>query len=395
MRTLIGTLTLCAMALPAQAQYGGGTGDPNDPYLIYTAKQMNEIGAHPEHWGDHFRLMADIDLGDYAPNKFNLIGTHDPFTGVFDGNRHSISNFHLRETDACPLWRGLFCMVADPNARIMNLELIDPNLTGQAHIGPVVGWLEEGTVTNCHVTGGNVSGRYPRTPTDAGGLVGFGGNGIITHCTSSAQVTGESGVGGLVGKCFGCVIESCRATGDVTGDMDVGGLVGSTHASIASSCATGKVLGNWEVGGLAGSCVGPVTNCYATGSVTSEWWSGGLIGRLWTGASVTNCYATGKITDWPDEYDTAPSTPGGLLNRGADELSGCFWDVQTSERTVSAGGTGLTTAAMQRAQTFLEAGWDFIGEAENGTEDIWWIDEGVDYPRLWWELEESDPEATP
>ena len=32
--------------LPAQAQYGGGTGEPNDPYLIYTAEQMNKIGAN-------------------------------------------------------------------------------------------------------------------------------------------------------------------------------------------------------------------------------------------------------------------------------------------------------------------------------------------------------------
>jgi len=47
---------------------------------------------------------------------------------------------------------------------------------------------------------------------------------------------------------------------------------------------------------------------------------------------------------------------------------------------------GLTTAEMQMASTFLDAGWDFVGEIENGTEDIWWIDEGKDYPRLWWEL---------
>jgi len=38
--------------------------------------------------------------------------------------------------------------------------------------------------------------------------------------------------------------------------------------------------------------------------------------------------------------------------------------------------------------TFLEAGWDFVGETDNGTEDIWWIDEGKDYPRLWWERSE-------
>ena len=41
---------------------------------------------------------------------------------------------------------------------------------------------------------------------------------------------------------------------------------------------------------------------------------------------------------------------------------------------------------MQTASTFLEAGWDFVNETANGTEDIWWIDEGQDYPRLWWEM---------
>jgi hypothetical protein len=47
------------------------------------------------------------------------------------------------------------------------------------------------------------------------------------------------------------------------------------------------------------------------------------------------------------------------------------------------------TVDMQTAQTFLEAGWDFIGEAANGTDEIWWILEGKDYPRLWWELSEA------
>jgi hypothetical protein len=41
---------------------------------------------------------------------------------------------------------------------------------------------------------------------------------------------------------------------------------------------------------------------------------------------------------------------------------------------------------MQRAVTFITAGWVFFYETANGTEDIWWIDEGQDYPHLWWEL---------
>jgi hypothetical protein len=40
---------------------------------------------------------------------------------------------------------------------------------------------------------------------------------------------------------------------------------------------------------------------------------------------------------------------------------------------------------MQMVSTFLEAGRDFVRETANGTEDIWWILNGRDYPRLAWE----------
>jgi hypothetical protein len=42
---------------------------------------------------------------------------------------------------------------------------------------------------------------------------------------------------------------------------------------------------------------------------------------------------------------------------------------------------------MQRASTFIDAGWDFAGEIANGTEDIWGIDERRDYPRFTWGFE--------
>jgi len=38
---------------------------------------------------------------------------------------------------------------------------------------------------------------------------------------------------------------------------------------------------------------------------------------------------------------------------------------------------------ISRSNAFLEAGWDFVDETISGTEDIWWILEGQDYPRLW------------
>jgi len=71
-------------------------------------------------------------------------------------------------------------------------------------------------------------------------------------------------------------------------------------------------------------------------------------------------------------------------NAGGSILSS-LWDLRTSGQITSAGGIGKTTAEMQTAKTFLDAGWDFVDEMVNGTEDIWWILEGQDYPRLSWE----------
>jgi len=43
------------------------------------------------------------------------------------------------------------------------------------------------------------------------------------------------------------------------------------------------------------------------------------------------------------------------------------------------------TAAEMHPAALRLAGWDFGGETANGMQDIWWILEGKDYPRLWWE----------
>jgi hypothetical protein len=93
-----------------------------------------------------------------------------------------------------------------------------------------------------------------------------------------------------------------------------------------------------------------VTYCYSTGAVNGSYRVGGLVGFSWVECATAS-----------------------------------FWDTQTSGQATSAGGIGKTTAEMQTAATFLDAGWDFVGEVANGTEDLWWILEGKDYPRLWWQ----------
>ena len=276
-----------------------GSGEPNDPYLIYTAEELNLIALFPCEFNSNFKLMTDIDLSIYTGREFSIIGlrTRDggyPFTGVFDGNGYRILNFTYRAENMSV---GLFGCVSDPNAEIRNLGLINPHIdVNNGPGGALVGSLGGGRLVNCYVQGGFISGGYA-----AGGLVGAGGGGGISNCYSSCSVLGDGDVGGLVGYNQGwygfTTILNCYSTGMVTGGVSVGGLVGSGGAGITSS----------------------------------------------------------------------------------------FWDIETSGQTTSAGGTGLITVGMQIARVFLEAGWDFIDETDNGIEDIWWIEEGQDYPKLWWE----------
>ncbi len=128
---------------------------------------------------------------------------------------------------------------------------------------------------------------------------------------------------------------------------------------------------------LAGANTGgTISACYSTGSVSSKDYAGGLVGFNYSG-SISGCYSTGWVSRSNDV--------GGLAGSSDNKISACFWDTQTSGQTSSAGGTGKTTAQMQTAKTFVDARWDFVGETSNGTEDVWWIFEGKDYPHLWWE----------
>lgn len=227
----------CLFCLPVQANYGGGSGTAEDPYLIYTAEQINEIGTNANDWTKHFRLMADIDLGAYTGTDFNIIGywrafdDRKAFTGVFDGNSKRI--LHFSYTSADRGYVGIFGYVAGASARIENLGLVGPNVkAGQwDEVGALVGGLEEGIIARCYVKGGSVSGDYA-----VGGLVGTNWRGSIANCYSTTSVSGSGrDIGGLVGNNLGTIIW-CYAAGSVTGAADVGGLVGRGTVGTSAGC---------------------------------------------------------------------------------------------------------------------------------------------------------------
>ncbi|MBP7049469.1 MAG: hypothetical protein KBE65_00475 [Phycisphaerae bacterium] len=397
--------------VPIDWPYATGEGTQEIPYRVSTPEELVLVGWFPSQWDKFFELATDIDMDTYAGTLFTIGNSGTPFRGVFDGNNCTIYHFHYRTEDLD--YAGLFGRIADPNAEIRNLTLIEPNVTaGQAsHVGSLAGYLVEGTVTDCDVRGGHVSGRD-----DVGGLIGRNGNmdsprdacALVRNCRCTSEVTGDGGVGGLVGTheagtLMGCssgssvsgtgsvgglaglnwrgIITHCCASATVRGGGGVGGLVGHTNllaSAIRDSYATGVVTGEASVGGLIGSNGGTTANCYAIGVVTGEASVGGLIGT--NRGTAANCYATGVVV--------GTQKVGGLTGEEQTYANTIcsFWDIETTGQTESAAGIGLTTAAMKTASTFLDAGWDFIGETANGDEDVWWILDGQDYPRLYWEL---------
>jgi hypothetical protein len=462
-------LCVLFLTLPVRAQYGGGSGTAEDPYLISTAEQMNAIGANLGDWDRHFKLMADIDLSIYTGTDFNIIGygLFPAFTGVFDGNGHTISNFTYTSTDLPCI--GIFGYVDGLDARISNLELIDPNIDGGtgAGVGSLAGWIDLGTVTNCHVVGGSVIGKQL-----VGGLIGT--SSVITDCYAvGGHVIAEGSAGCLVG-CNGVSMIDCYATGNITGSYRVGGLVGSnhggivdcySHASVEGRDAVGGLVGyNWgnlkccsstysvtgtnstgglvgenrgsvincycscaldaqdwvgglvgindgvitasyssvgingrnEVGGLVGynSDNGEIVNCYAKGDVAGQWQVGGLVGNNATGGGHGGGLSSGTIRNcYSVTFVSGDQNVGGLIGYfGKDGVSGSFWDIEASGQTTSDGGMGKTTLEMQDPNTFIDAGWDFVG-APGNPGDTWAVPEGGGYPVLWWQV--SPPPELP
>jgi hypothetical protein len=288
--------------------------------------------------GGSYILMDDLDsttagYEELASSRANEgkgwrpIGTYDDqFTGSFDGQGYKIRDLFINRADESGV--GLFCDVASDGGIIKYIGVVNVTVTGNSSVG---------------------------------GLVG-GNSGTVRNSYSAGSVTGSEYIGGLVGYSTGTVSNS-YSRGNVTGtgrsqSLSVGGLVGLNTGTVSNAHSSANVTGTGEqqslyVGGLVGGNTGTVSNSYSSGNVTGERWS---------------------------------SYVGGLVGGNTGTVSNSFWDIETSGRATSAGGTGKTTAEMKSVATF--AGWNIMTVANPTTRNpsyIWNIVEGQTYPFLRWE----------
>jgi len=396
---VVAGLVFCSLS--SAFAYSGGSGTAGDPYQIATKADLLALAAATTDYSKYFILTANINMQGQvftraiiAADTSSSVGFQGTaFTGTFDGNGHKITNFTINGGSNYCL--GLFGYIYTGGS-VKNLGLENCTVSGGSgsyYAGGLVGFNYGGSISNCYSTGVVSGYSY------VGGLVGVNYyNGSISNCYSTGAVSGGYDyVGGLVGYNYGGgSIINCYSTGAVSGYYDVGGLVGQNHSSISNCYSTGVVSGSgYSVGGLVGLNSGSIINCYSTGTVSGSYYVGGLVGYNYGGgSSIINCYSMGTVSG--SQY------VGGLVGRNSGSVGSSFWDTQTSGQITSNGGTGKTTAQMKTLSTFTDAGWDFLGETINGTEDTWRMCvNGLYYPKLSWQFPPGDfvcpdgPDARP
>lgn len=222
----------------------GGDGSMEYPYILSTVADMkamkDKLSADEK---VYFRMANDIDMAevdDWTPLNF---ASPYEFAIDFDGDGHTIDNFHVTDIGTYPSFFGV--------------------LNGYCH---------DVTFTNAVIECGADSG--------CGILGGYAGSNAIhadvarVHVHGSVTMTGnKTGVGGMFGCLGNATIEACSADVDVwSGKNYVGGLFGYSKKAQVSNCWTaGSVRGDQRVGGIGGGINGDgdaIINCY---SVAQLW----------------------------------------------------------------------------------------------------------------------------
>ncbi|OXR49657.1 hypothetical protein PuT2_07710 [Pusillimonas sp. T2] len=296
-----------------------------------------------------FVLGADIDARatsgwDSGAGFMPLGNFTTKFTGSFDGLGHVIDGLRINRE---AYYVGLFGYISGTSTVISNVGVTSANVTGTSYTGILAGMVVDSKVINVYSTG-SVAG-WERV----GGLVGSAQTssmGSIIGAYSRANLSTDSTsryFGGLVGYTGGFSVSESFAAGAVYAPKanNVGGLVGhmTGTASISDSFALGSVRGGGIVGGLVGSSSGVINRSYASGTVPS-----------------------------------AKAPIGGLVGSNSGVVNASYWNVDSTGRATSGGGTGLSTSQMQASGSFADWGISSSG-ADNTT---WRIYEGLSAPLL-------------
>lgn len=350
-----------------------GSGTEDDPYLIATLEELIDFRDIVNTGSTDVcaRLIADIDLnpdftissdegytGSGTPEQWTPIGSSYDYSGVFDGDGHTITGLYINinTTSYDGGYYGLFGRVNGGTVRDINLtnSYLSVTCNGYIWIGSIVGSMSNGTISGC-TSDAAVSAAVGASEVYAGGIVGnVSGLDVastVENCGNTGTVSASSWqysyVGGVVGRTdftaptICGTVSGCYNTGNVTATTTsvpsypyAGGVVGNNSGDLINCYNTGAVSANANgpvpanayayAGGVAGRHDGnndPVLSySYNTGSVTAvstgTTYIGGVVGRNMD--TVTDVYyLTGTANVG---IGNAASNPSGVWPRAEDEM---------------------------------------------------------------------------
>ena len=293
-------------------------------FEVTSAQQLIKLLniSEANHFDANITLLDDLDFSGSAltlPFGVSSDGSCVSYTGVFEGNGHTIKGLVMNNEDNQGYDNaGLFCGLE--NATFENL-VIDSSCSFTGYYAGTLSVSLKGSLTVTNVTNkADISGSK-----GVGGFVGridyLSQRVEVTFkdCVNDGSVTGQSLVGGFVGKIkenedLTMTISNCTNNGIVTGSVGyIGGFIGESEGNkvisiiISDSTNHGKVCGiDGHVGGFVGHIWGDtnmtmsIINCANNGFITGPAHIGGFTGSIYKNerieAIISNCVNNGNIT---------------------------------------------------------------------------------------------------
>lgn len=241
------TVTSCGGLLPSACKL-----------TLSTKAELNQIST----WANNntlanfiFVMTGGIDLEGSETDQFTPIGNKDnPFSGIFDGNGHTITGLYINSTSN---YQGLFGYCK--NGCIKNV-CVKGEVKGFNLAGGICGYLMAGVVENC-VSYVDVSGTQT-----VGGICGqVNSNSTIKNCINLGKITGTNSIiGGISGNGTNSQISNCANLGEVTGVSNYGGILGYGNSNSTQKCTIDYCYNAGSVTGycICGSTTATISNCY-------------------------------------------------------------------------------------------------------------------------------------
>ncbi len=277
----------------AAEAYDGGDGTPQNPYQIATAEQLALLAYQTNNGlgGDAcYILTNDIDLNAADSLIWIPIGNEGKFSGIFDGDGHTISGLYQDGLK----YSGLFVYTENATIKSLRIEKATIVVYVQEYVYSAMAGFISAQSLNTNIIDCSVDGWMGVASTKpAGGLVGIflvdvGENDTIyiKNCTNKAEIWDDLHLGGLVGVTHvengQLLIEKCVNNGDLTGIGFTGGMIGDGEFIIRHCHNYGKVFGETTAGGMVGQggSFGLIEYCinHPSGEVTGGCNAGGIIG---------------------------------------------------------------------------------------------------------------------